>query len=122
MQLTPYVLMQSQRFVLSSFDDPKVQSFFKKFPNQPGKVNTKLVGVPLNEQQLDEYTQFMEKHLRKKMIAAFCDIRLPYTYERIDELLLLVKQSEILASSKQEITQLGLWLVEKARAMMIDYF
>lgn len=119
LKLTPYVLRRSQTYALNSFDDLKVQAFFRKFNKQPGVVKTKLIGIPLNEEQLDKLLIQLEEYLKQKMIDALANIRIPYTYERINDLLLLVKQSDILCSNDQRIFELSSFLSEKAKAMMI---
>ena len=99
MKLTPYVLMQSQKHYLKGFDDPKVQAFFNRIPKGYGNVKTKLVGAPLSGQQLDEYLQFMEEYLRKKIWKTLINIRKPYTKERVSELLQIVKQADVITVS-----------------------
>lgn len=122
MRLSPYALTFCQRFIPSGFDDPKVHSVFKKFPGRPGNLKHNINRQPLNDQQLDEYLEFIEEDLRKKMSDAFKNTSLPYTAEKINNLLNLAKQSDILptASEKEnELFQLGSLLVEKAREMTI---
>lgn len=119
MKLSPFASVLCQRFVLSGFDDLKVNSFFKKHPNRPGHFKIKLVQAPLTDEQLDKYIELMEDGLRQRMRVALKNVNIPYTPERINELLLLVKQSDILATNDQEILDLGSLLVEKARAMTI---
>jgi len=119
MRLSSYASTLCQRFVLSGFDDLKVTSFFKKHPIRPGKLKLTLVQAPLTDEQLDKYIELMEDGLKQRMRIALKNVNIPYTPERINELLLLVKQSDILATNDQEILDLGSLLVEKARAMTI---
>lgn len=119
MRLSAYASVQCQRFVLSGFDDQKVTSFFKKYPNRPGNLKLILVQAPLTDEQLDKYVELMEDELKQRMRIALKNVNIPYTPERINELLLLVKQSDILATNDQEIMDLSCLLVDKARAMTI---
>jgi nucleoid-associated protein YgaU len=108
--------------VLSGFDDPKVQSVFKKFPSRPGGVKLKYNSTPLSDEQLDKSLELIEDNLREKMKQALKDVSMPNTVERINELLLLVRQSDVLpivTVQQYELFQLGSQLVEKARAMTI---
>ena len=123
MRLSPYALTFCQRFILSGFDDPKVHSVFKKFPSRPGNLKFKVNRQPLNDRQPDEYLEFIEEDLRQKMSDAFKNTNLPYTAEKTNNLLNLVKQSDLLPSAsekKNELFQLGSLLAEKAREMTIS--
>lgn len=119
MRFSPFAALLCQRFILSGFDDLKVNSFFKKYPNKPGDLKLKLGKAPLTEEQLDKYIELMEDGLRERMRIELKNVNIPYTPERINELLLLVKQSDVLATNDKEILDLGSLLVEKARAMTI---
>ena len=119
MRLSPYASMVCQRFVLSGFDDLRVASFFRKYPNKPGDLRLKLTKAPLTDEELDRYVELMEDGLRERMRIALKNITIPYTPERVNELLLLVKQSDVLATNDEEILDLGSMLVEKARGMTI---
>jgi hypothetical protein len=119
MRDSPYASSLCQRFVLSSFDDLKVKSYFKRFPLKTGDLKLKLYKPPLTDEQLDKYVELMEERLRQRMRDALKDVNIPYTKERINELLLLVKQSDVLPTNDEEIFDLGSLLVEKARAMTI---
>jgi nucleoid-associated protein YgaU len=119
MRLSAYASVLCQRFVPGGFDDQKVTSFFKKYPNRPGELKLTLVQAPLTDEQLDKYGELMEDQLKQRMRVALKNVNIPYTPERINELLLLVKQSDILATNDQEILDLDSLLVDKARAMTI---
>ncbi len=120
MKPSPYASLLSQRFVLSGFDNLKVTTFFKKFPNYPGSLKLRLGKASLTDEQLDKYVELMEEELRGRMRVALRNVNIPYTPERINELLLLVKQSDILATNDKEILDLDSLLVDKARAMTIS--
>ncbi|GEM_PF-7032899 len=120
MRISPYASTLCQRFVLSGFDDLKVRSYFKKFPKKPGDIKLRVSRTILTDEQLDKYIELMEDELRQKMRISLKNVNMPYTPEQVNELLLLVKQSEILATNDKEILDLGSLLVEKARAMTID--
>ncbi len=120
MQLTSYAITLSQRFILSGFDDYKVQSLFKKFPVRHGHMQ--FAHLPLNDEQLDKYLEVVEEDLRQKILEALNSTNTPYTTESIDNLLKLVKQSDLIPSvteSQTELFQLASLLVEKARVMTI---
>lgn len=119
MRISPYASSLCQRFVISSFDDLKVKSYFKKFPNKPGDIKLRIGRNPLTDEQLDKYIGLMEERLRQRMRDSLKNNNIPYTSERINELLLLVKQSDVLPTNDEEIYNLGSLLVEKARAMTI---
>ena len=71
---------------------------------------------------MDEYLKHVEEELRPKMLAALKNATIPYTSKGVNDLLKLVKQSDILATVTRDenaISRLGSLLVEKARAMTI---
>lgn len=119
MTISPYASTLCQRFVLSSFDDLKVKSYFKKFPNKPGDIKLRIGRTLLTDEQLDRYIELVEDGLRQRMRVALKNVNIPYTPEQVNEILLLVKQSDILPTNDKEIFNLGSLLVEKARAMTI---
>ena len=119
MRFSAFASVLCQRFIPSGYADQKVTSFFKKYPKGPGKLKLTSVQAPLTEEQLDKYIELMEDELKQRMRIALKNVNIPYTPERINELLLLVKQSDVLASNDQEILDLGTMLVDKARAMTV---
>jgi hypothetical protein len=122
MRLSPYASILCQRFVSSGFDDPKVQSVFKKFPNLPGGVKYKATSFPMSDEEFDRRLEKIEENLREKIKHALRDYSMPNTVQSINELLLLFRQSDVLpiiTVQEEELFQLGSQLVEKAREMTI---
>ena len=96
MRLSPYASTLCQRFVSSGFDDPKVQSVFKKFPSLPGGVKYIETSLPMSDEELDRRLEKIEENLRGKIKHVLRDSSMPITVQSINELLLLFRQSDIL--------------------------
>lgn len=120
MRISPFASTLCQRFVLSGFDDPKVNSFFRRFPNKPGNIRLRTAKAPLTDEQLDRYVELMEESLRQRMRVALKTVNPPFTLAQVNEILFLVKQSDLLPTSDKEIFDLGSLLVEKARGITIE--
>lgn len=117
-RLSQYALSMSERYVQTGFDDPKIPGVFKKFPFHPGNNKLKLSRIPLTEEQLDRYLESATKELKGKINDVLKNVSKPYTKEKINNMLQLVKQSEFLPG--EELFDLGSLLVEKVRAMVIS--